>query len=408
MLSLSITISIWIFASAAGTRVRPLPHVCMASIPLLILQEDIFHFEVYLDESVSDKIAHFQEGEVLSMSNSTSLEFLENFSQALGIFNPLFNLKITPEMSDMMQVEEEVCSAASSLDQIAACEMDWKASQMLRNYARQVDEFIMKALHASAPVFEMGQYPQLMTLVENNYIKYAGQLKEMKDLMRHVYTNSYATISPQYDDIESELTTLFLLHYQPKRIMEFSPSHGWSTVLILNAIKSYQLSHPQTVELRSYDLEDFCSGAITEYFPSVFHPDSSIEWTLTTGDVRNHFESDFLAPSENPVDYLFIDSDHSKDFVQYYIRHLLTPLLQQARQTGKPIFVSVHDCFVNGIITHEGSEVNNFLFHNQLRYFNPNQEQHQSELRQIRTKTNFSTDYIHFVANNPSIFFILE
>mmetsp|Transcript_28385 Transcript_28385/g.47973 ORF Transcript_28385/g.47973 Transcript_28385/m.47973 type:complete len:422 (-) Transcript_28385:712-1977(-) len=388
-------------ATTTHSITRPFPHIRVASIPLLVLEEDVFHFELYMDENITEKIAFLLEGKLLSMSNSTHSEFLENLSHAMGTFDPELKLKDCHELVVDLQMQiDKICLTDE------ACQTDSKINFLMR-YARKLDDYFEDMLSFTPPTFDLGYHPELMALVDSSYHKYAGELNEMKEFMRYIYTNSYATVSPQYDDIESELTTLFLLHYQPKKIMEFSPSHGWSTLLIMNAIMSYQLANPETVEVKSYDLEDFCSGAIEEYVPSVLRPDSLTKWSLTTGDVRSFFETDFLSSTENPVDYLFIDSDHTKDFVLYYIQHLLTPLLQQARRRGKPIFVSVHDCFVNGVKSHEGAEVLNFLSRNQLRFFNPNQKQHQSEIRRRREETLSSIDPIHFVGNNPSIYFIL-
>jgi hypothetical protein len=134
---------------------------------------------------------------------------------------------------------------------------------VLQAYAQQIDNYFERMIHHSPPVFRHGYNHDLMALVTRLYPIYQAELRDLKDQLRTVYTASDGF--PQYDDIEGELTILFLLHFQPRRIFEFSPSHGWSTLYILNAIQTYQQQQGESksiVELKSFDLEDYCSDIV--------------------------------------------------------------------------------------------------------------------------------------------------
>jgi predicted O-methyltransferase YrrM len=322
---------------------------------------------------------------------------------------------------DIQHFERNVVGAYQHCLSISLQEKcDGVLNGLLEVFAQHVDAMFVESVAYVPPVFPLGHNPELLSLIEDLYHTHGADLNHIKDQMREVYTST--TIRPQYDDIEGEITTLLLLFFQPKQIFEFSPSHGWSTLYMLNAIQMYQRKNrasrlllsasesesesEERVELHSYDLEDYCSDSVSAKFPSLTDPDSSIKWTFKTGDVRDAFETDFLS-ADPPIDYLFIDSDHSEEFVQYYIAHLLIPMLQRVREAGSYVVVSVHDCFCDGVLTHEGAEVHNFLQLHDIPYLNLNNDKHQAEIRAIRDEVDFSKDPIHFCNHNPSIYFIL-
>ena len=44
-------------------------------------------------------------------------------------------------------------------------------------------------------------------------------------------------LSPQFDDVEAEITYLLIREFRPKNVVEISPCGGWSTSWILTALK---------------------------------------------------------------------------------------------------------------------------------------------------------------------------
>lgn len=339
------------------------------SLPLLIDNKFDFTFEFHYGESLASKVSGLIEGNALQRSNVTSSQLLQ---------------EMIVQLQDYCWFETPI----ESFDEDVSL-------RLIKIFAEGVDSNLV------VNTVPTGYHPEMMDLIRKLYDQYAAVLHEVKNKMRHVAQSS--TLKKAYDDIESELTVLFLLHFKPKHVYEFSPNAGWSTLYILNSLKYASSSD---VVVKSYDLEDYCVDNVQDYFPMITNPGSRIKWVFTPGDVRSLFKSEFLT---SQIDYLFIDSDHSRDFVKYYIDHLLEPLLIQTRASNSQVFVSVHDCVVNGQYPAEGEEMHNFLTKYDIPYFTPNNEFHQKELEDIRkSEWRFSTDPIHLQFRNPSIFFIFR
>lgn len=409
-----LLLSYMIMAVVPIITVHALPHRLIATIPLLFDEGEregegegvVVPFDVYIDVKLAPIIAHMIRSEVLSSTNFTKLEFFNALRLQLSQVSADLDVK---NMENIISYNDKCITVNDHM----VC--DKLIDNILQEYSQGVDNFFFKMFRHTPPAFSTGYHPVLFSLVRRLYGTHSDSLNDVKNRIRDVYASG--SIFPQYDDIEGELTTLFLLHYKPKNIVEFSPSHGWSTLYILNALnvthhKRKELSSindDNIVQLYSYDLEDFCSELVKRHFPMINNPNSSIKWTLKTGDVRKYFGVDFIDSfvAGQRIDYLFIDSDHSKEFVQYYLEHLLTPLLSLVREAGTSMLVSVHDCFTDGVVSHEGYLLHTFLTNHNISYLNLNNQVHQSEIKYIRKESNFSKDPIHFSNNNPSIYFIL-
>lgn len=126
---------------------------------------------------------------------------------------------------------------------------------------------------------------------------------------------------PALDDLEAEITYLLIRARRPKVIVEMSPNAGWSTTWILSGLRD----NANGGRLWSYDIHD----TSTKFVPKAL---AWGRWHFVQGDAR---ETVAKAPD---FDYLFIDSDHSKEFAEGYIRSLF-----QRIRPGIP--VSVHDVF---------------------------------------------------------------
>ena len=133
--------------------------------------------------------------------------------------------------------------------------------------------------------------------------------------------SSSPTLRPSFDDVEAEVTYLLLRRSRPKIVVEISPSGGWSSLWILSALKDNGSGC-----LYSYDLVDDAKKNI----PSGLSAD---RWVFVRGDVRQAVRA-----LPRPIDYLFVDSDHSAEFADWYIQNVF-PLL------GPNSIVSIDDVF---------------------------------------------------------------
>ncbi|MBO4269238.1 class I SAM-dependent methyltransferase [Microbispora triticiradicis] len=151
------------------------------------------------------------------------------------------------------------------------------------------------------------------------YHRFERDLKEAREQQRRLYANWVSKgLDPQVCDIEAELTYLRIRQSRPADVVEISSGSGWSTSWILRA-----LADNGTGRLHSYDLVDDSVRNV----PADLAAD---RWHFHQGDVR---ESTAALPES--ADYLFLDSDHSAQFAEWYLADVL-PRFPRAQ-------VSVHD-----------------------------------------------------------------
>jgi predicted O-methyltransferase YrrM len=152
---------------------------------------------------------------------------------------------------------------------------------------------------------------------------------------------------PALDDIEAEITYLLIRARRPRVVLEMSPNAGWSTSWILHALRD----NGNGGQLWSYDLHDTCTKFVPAYL-------ASGRWHFVQGDVRNTIQS---APA---FEYLFIDSDHSKPFAEWFVSALFPRL-------SPGTVVSVHDVFHSATPSEEGKVVIGWLADRGLSYWTP-------------------------------------
>lgn len=223
--------------------------------------------------------------------------------------------------------------------------------------------------------------------------QYVDKLKQIKNRMRNV-ANS---VSPQFDDIEAEITCLILMDFKPNVIHEFLSYYGWSTLYMLNAVDIGGLSESR---IHSYGFHNHHHHAIIQF------PELMDKLTVTYGDVAGQFSS------VNEIDYLFIDSNHDQDFAQKYIDQLLVPLLEKLKQNNKRVFVSIHDVFhamyeTNYEFSGESKLLMQFLRTNGICYFSPQNFSHKKKIAELRAQSGLDQDPVNCQTTNSSIFFIL-
>jgi hypothetical protein len=228
----------------------------------------------------------------------------------------------------------------------------------------------------------------LLEVLYGNNI-FIDNLNEIKKRMRLVH--SYT--APQFDDVEAEIVCLILMYLNPKKICEFSPCGGWSTLYMLNTLDVMKNTECQ---VHSYDIIDKCTSNINNF------SDLKNQWNFYLGNV----EDKYIYFNED-IDYLFIDSDHSSAFTKIYIDELLNPLLIKLKNMNKKIFVSVHDVFHRNIQSDEGKLVIEFLDKNNIEYFSPLNDYQRDNIQKIRNNTNLDKKNVHYATTNPCIYFIL-
>jgi predicted O-methyltransferase YrrM len=171
------------------------------------------------------------------------------------------------------------------------------------------------------------------------YRRYAADLGAVIEQQRAFHAANRERMTPQLDDIEAELTYLYLRELRPATVMELGTFHGWSTTWILSALRDNG-----TGTLHSFDRID----NVVRNIPAEL---TAGRWSFVRGDVQKTLDA-----VPRGVDYLFVDADHGRRFGRWYLAHLF-PLIR----SGTP--VSVHDVFHGrkARMLSEGKEVLSWL-----------------------------------------------
>jgi predicted O-methyltransferase YrrM len=217
------------------------------------------------------------------------------------------------------------------------------------------------------------------------YTKYAEDLLRVRERQQAFYTSVSDIMKPALDDIEAEITYLLLREYRPETIVEISPYGGWSTSWILNA-----LADNDTGQLYSFDMINLSRKIV----PLELSED---RWHFIQGDIK---ESHTKVPES--IDYLFMDSDHSAAFADWYVKTIFPKV-----KPGSP--VSVHDIYHRASPLPEGEIVIDWLTKRGADYFTPSplfSIDIFNELMSHRDSIGISTS-IHSAQNNPMIFFCM-
>lgn len=126
---------------------------------------------------------------------------------------------------------------------------------------------------------------------------------------------------PKFDDIEAELTYLFVRSLRPAVVLEIAPYYGWATTWLLQALRDNGSGR-----LHSYDRVDHSRRTVP--------PELAQErWLFTQGDVRA-----CLDRLPRDVGYLFLDAAHTAEFARWYLANLFPRLTPGT-------FIGVHDVF---------------------------------------------------------------
>jgi hypothetical protein len=218
------------------------------------------------------------------------------------------------------------------------------------------------------------------------YRKYETELAAVRDAQRAFCENNRATMTPQLDDHEAEITYLLIREHRPEHVMELGTFYGWSTTWILSALRDNGTGH-----LHSYDIVDNVLRTVPKEL-------SADRWTFTQGDIRQNLDS---LPER--VDYLFVDAAHNGKFGRWYLDNLFPKM-----PAGIP--VSVHDVFHYRFTLpfHEGKVVVRWLKEHNVDYFTAAAARNPEAYRKLHElKKELGMAPVRDSKDNPMIWFNL-
>ena len=188
---------------------------------------------------------------------------------------------------------------------------------------------------------------------------------------------------PALDDLEAEITYLLIRARRPKVVVEMSPNAGWSTTWILSALRD----NGDGGQLWSYDLHETSTKVVPRRL-------AEGRWHFVQGDARE------TVPKAPDFDYLFIDSDHTRGFAEWYVKALFLRI-----RPGT--IVSVHDVFHVPHPSDEGEIVIEWLAGQGLSYWMPSPLADDKTARRILDeREQLGVDYvIHFRGCDNSMLF---
>ncbi|MGW8972156.1 class I SAM-dependent methyltransferase [Streptomyces platensis] len=219
------------------------------------------------------------------------------------------------------------------------------------------------------------------------YVKYADDLRAVRDQQRKFLQDNKETVKAQLDDYEAEITYLLLRDLAPEVVVEVGTFRGWSTTWILSALRDNGTGH-----LYSFDIVD----NVVKNVPAEL---SEGRWTFTKGDLRDN-----LAKVPTETDYLFIDADHGARFARWYIDNLF-PVVRPGTPT------SVHDVFHGRRPKpmSEGSVIIKWLAAQNVEFFTPSvakAPEVTARLAEVKKELNLS-EPVRESRHNPMIYFNL-
>jgi predicted O-methyltransferase YrrM len=113
----------------------------------------------------------------------------------------------------------------------------------------------------------------------------------------------------QCTDNETNFLFNFVRKIKPKKVLEFSPSHGYSTANICMALLVEDVDFDY---IETYELDTRAFSSAKNHFKNLsIDQHISLKW----GDVLTTLDEEKL----KECDLLFVDSDHHKEFCQKYV-----------------------------------------------------------------------------------------
>jgi hypothetical protein len=133
----------------------------------------------------------------------------------------------------------------------------------------------------------------------------------------------------QYDYFDMIILFYMVDRFDIRKVVECSPHKGWSTTIIQKAMQGRASMH------RSYDIIDY-ERRIKKDMSRHVHPHN---WEFILGDFRKTIDLEMIGET----DLLFIDSDHSLKFAEWYLDEAKLP--NRARPGS---VIAIHDIYPQG------------------------------------------------------------
>jgi len=218
------------------------------------------------------------------------------------------------------------------------------------------------------------------------YKEFAGELAAVGKAQREYADSMKATMTPQLDDLEAEITYLLLRATRPASVMELGTFHGWSTTWILSALRDNGSGH-----LHSFDIIDNVVRNVPQDL-------AEGRWTFVKGDIK-----ETLARVPADTGYLFVDAAHNGSFARWYLDNLFPRV-----PAGIP--VSVHDVFHfrTTLPMHEGKVVVRWLGEKDVPFFTPSRARSRADYKALNAlRDELGLAPIRGAGDNPMIFFTM-
>lgn len=147
------------------------------------------------------------------------------------------------------------------------------------------------------------------------YVQYADELYELAHAFRPIYHRMMANRhGVTFGDGEGEAIYMLIRHFKPEVVFEISPDTGHSTNYILAA-----LTKNQKGMLHSFELQPYKNGVPMEQVIRGNQTSLCDQKRLAVhiGDAH-----ETVKEVTCPIDFLFIDSEHTDTFAKWYIASL--------------------------------------------------------------------------------------
>ena len=175
-------------------------------------------------------------------------------------------------------------------------------------------------------------------LIANALYRYGHELEAVRQWARFRNEPAFFPETGMYDWMEAQILYLLVRSTRPKVVVEISPNYGYSTGFLLLAMNKNNCGL-----LYSFDLEDRFHQRALRNFAQVGIDASRQQFFA--GDVREVYHR--VLPDK--VDLLFMDSDHSYAFAQWYIANLFPRVVEGG-------LIHAHDVLRYGVRPHLGDE----------------------------------------------------
>lgn len=219
------------------------------------------------------------------------------------------------------------------------------------------------------------------------YEKYKHELKVVRKAQRWLFQK----ILGEIEDVEAEITYLLIREEKPLVVVEASPKKGYSTGWILAALRNNQQGKLFSFDLINDAQETFKNSLIAKNY-----------WQFFKGDIKDNLDK-----IPNKINHLFMDSDHSGDFAQWYIKNLFPKVEPKGIIQVHDIFYKQHPFLETSFNSLERKVIIDWIFKKKINYFGPATKGDCFALDTIKIKrTEIGiTDDISHANDNAMIFF---